>query len=136
MAYFASLLMIPIEEVLKQHTRDTLSESVEHTFGCSHFIAAHPQIKTILNEGTPIDTDLWHPIASPHYHLPLTLPRSIKILESLERSEPELRNDENEWILKEIYKLRDACAYGIEHDLAMVVFLSNTLSKPPKTRPG
>lgn len=127
---------MPIEEVSKRHTRDSISESSVKSFGCSHFIAAHPRIKPILDEGTPLDTELWHPIASPHYHLPTVLPRAVETLESLEADEPALRNDQNAWILQEIYKLRDACAYAIEHDLALVVFLSNTLSKPPRTKLG
>lgn len=134
MAHFASLLMMPIEAVVKQHTRDSILECALQTFGCSHFIAAHPRIKPILDEGTPIDTDLWHPIASPHYHLPTDLSSAVETLESLEADEPELRNDQNVWILQEIYKLRDACRYAIAHDLALVVFLSNTLSKHPQKK--
>ena len=104
------------------------------SFGCSHFIAAHPRINPILNEGTPLDTEMWHPIARPHYHLPADLPAAVAILEDVEATEPVIQKDE--WTLAEIHKLRDACDYAIAHGLAMVVFLSNTLSKPPLKNRG
>ena len=130
MAHFVSLLMMPIGEVSKRHTRDSILASVVQSFGCSHFIAAHPRIRPILDEGKPIDAELWHPITSPHYHLPTNLSAAVNTLEDLENAEPDLRKDE--WTLTEIHKLREACAYGVEHQLAMVVLLSNTLAKPPR----
>lgn len=134
MAHFATLLMMPIGEVAKRHTRESISEAATMSFGCSHFIAAHPRINPILNEGTPLDTEMWHPIARPHYHLPADLPAAVAILEDVEATEPDIQKDE--WILAEIHKLRDACEYAIAHGLAMVVVLSNTLSKPPLKNRG
>lgn len=127
MAHFATLLMIPVEEVSKRHTRQSISEAATRSFGCSHFIAAHPRISPILNGGTLLDTEMWHQISRPHYHLPAALPASVATLEDIEATEPDICNDE--WILAEIHKLREACSYAIAHRLAMVVILSNTLSK-------
>ena len=134
MAHFATLLMMPFDEVLKRHTRESISEAATRSFGCSHFIAAHPRINPILNAGTPLDTEMWHPIARPHYHLPAALPAAVATLEDIEASEPDVRKDE--WILAEIHKLRDACSYAVAHGLVMVVFLSNTLSMQPIKRRG
>ena len=77
---------------------------------------------------------MWHPIARPHYHLPADLAAAVATLEDVEVTEPDIRKDE--WIISEIHKLRDACAFAIAHGLAMVVFLSNTLSKPPLQKRG
>lgn len=134
MAHFATLLMMPVAEVAKLHTRETIAEAATASFGCSHFIAAHPRVSSILNEGTPLDTEMWHPIASPHYHLPVDLPAAVAILEDVEATEADIRKDE--WVLAEIHKLRDACCFAIAHGLAMVVFLSNTLSKAPLKKRG
>ena len=134
MAHLASLLMMHVEHVSVRHTRESISKCAEFAFSCSHFIAAHPRIQPILDEGRPLDTELWHPIASPHYHLPSELSSAVETLESLEVEEPKLLNEDNKWLLGEIYKLRDACNFAIERDLAMVVILSNTLSRPPRRR--
>ncbi|MCW1884267.1 hypothetical protein OKA04_05955 [Luteolibacter flavescens] len=128
MAYLSSLLMIPVEEVMKHHTRESISACVTRSFACSHLIAAHPRIKPILDGGTPMNTELWHPIAKPHYHFPEDLPAAIVALDDLVATEPTLH--EEEWTLAEIHKLRDACRYAADHGLAMVVILSNTLSLP------
>jgi hypothetical protein len=126
--------MVPVNEVSKRHTRESISEAATRTFGCSHFIAAHRRINPILNGGTPLDTEMWHPISRPHYHLPAALAASVGTLQDIEATEPEICNDE--WILAEIHKLRDACSYAIAHGLAIVVVLSNTLSKPRIQRRG
>jgi hypothetical protein len=134
MAYFATLLMVPIGDVVKFHTRETISDAGVASFMCSHFIAAHPRIRTILDEGRPLITEMWHPIVSPHYRLPAELPAAVAILEDVEATEPEVQRDA--WVLAEIHKLRDACQYGIAHGLAMVVILSNTLSRTPSANRG
>jgi hypothetical protein len=134
MAHFATLLMMPVDKVAQHHTRESISDATTQSFGCSHFIAAHPRINPILNAGTPLDTEMWHPIARPHYHLPAVLPAAIATLEDVEATEPDIRKDE--WVLAEIHKLRDACSYAVANGLAMVVFLSNTLSRPPIQRRG
>jgi hypothetical protein len=38
---------------------------------------------------------------------------------------------EDPWTLSEVQRLREACEYAIDHELAVVVYFSNTLSKPP-----
>lgn len=126
--------MIPVDKVAQRHTRESISEAATQSFGCSHFIADHPRIDPILNAGTPLDTEMWHPIARPHYHLPAALSVAIVTLEDVEATEAEIREDE--WILCEMHKLRDACSYAAANGLAMVVLLSNTLSRPPIQRPG
>lgn len=72
--------MMPADKVLQRHTRESISEAATQSFGCSHFIAAHPRINPILNSGTPLDTEMWHPIANPYYHLPVDLPAAIATL--------------------------------------------------------
>jgi hypothetical protein len=134
MAHFVTLLMVTVGDVVKFHTRETISDAGVATFGCSYFIAAHPRIKAILDEGTPLTTEMWHPIVRPHYHLPDELPAAVAILEFVEATEPAIQGDA--WVLAEMHKLRDACQYGIAHGLAMVVVLSNTLSRPPSGNRG
>jgi hypothetical protein len=134
MAHLATLLMVPVGDVVKFHTRETISDAGVASFVCSHFIAAHPRIKAILDEGRPLSTERWHPIVKPHYHLPAELPAAVAVLEDVEATEPDIQRDE--WVLAEIHKLRDACQYGIAHGLAMVVILSNTLSRTPSANRG
>lgn len=57
MAHFVTLLMVMVGDVVKFHTRETISDAGVATFGCSYFIAAHPRNKAIFDEGTPLTTE-------------------------------------------------------------------------------
>ena len=106
MAHLATLLMIPVEEASKPHTRESLAACVVRSSHCSHFIAAHPDIKPILNAGTPLQSELWHPIAKPHYRFPSDLPPLVEVLKHVETTD-EIAKDA--WTLGEIRKLRETC---------------------------
>jgi len=128
MAYLATLLMVPVEAVSRVHIRESLASWVAHSSHCSHFIAAQPDIRPILDAGTPLESEMWHPIAKPHYRLPADLPPLVETLTRVEGSH-EIKGDP--WTLGEVRKLREACEWAIQHGLALVVILSNTLSRPP-----
>jgi hypothetical protein len=127
MAHLATLLMVPVEVVSQVHTRESLASCATHTSHCSHLIAAHPDIRPILDGGTPLQSEMWHPIAKPHYRLPTELPPLIETLRQVESAEQIQKDD---WMLGEVHKLREACELAIRHGFALVVFLSNTLSRP------
>ncbi len=129
MAHLATLLMVPVDALSRAHTRESLASCVAHSSHCSHFIAAHPQIRPILEEGTPLRSEMWHPVAKPHYRLPSDLPRVVATLRQVESSDQRISADA--WTLSEIRRLREACEYAIDHELAVVVYFSNTLSRPP-----
>jgi hypothetical protein len=131
MAHLATLLMIPVEEASKAHTRESLAACVVRSSYCSHFIAVHPDIKPILNEGTPLNSEMWHPIAKPHYRFPSDLPPMIEVLKRVETMH-EIAKDA--WTLAEIRRLREACETAVQSNLLLVVVLSNTLSRPPMPR--
>src|SRR5215469_2991468 len=128
MAHGASLLMVPVNTVSGTHTPESLLSIVVQKSFCSHFIAAHPRIRPILDQGIPLNSEMWHPIAKPHYHLPGDLPPVVATLRELEEKDEQVKSDA--WILGEVRRLREACEYACEHGLALVVFLSNTLSRP------
>src|SRR5215472_15514866 len=132
MAHLATLLMVPVDAVSRAHTRESLASCVAHSSHCSHFIAAHPQIRPILEDGTPLHSEMWHPVAKPHYRLPSDLPRVVATLRQVESSEI----GEDPWTLSEVQRLREACEYAIDHELAVVVYFSNTLSKRPVESAG
>jgi len=134
MAHGASLLMVPVDAVSGTHTRESLLSIVAHKSFCSHFIAAHPRIRPILDQGTPLNSEMWHPIAKPHYRLPGDLPPVIATLRELEQTDESVKSDE--WVLGEVGRIREACEYACDHGLALVVFLSNTLSRPPMPKKG
>ena len=134
MAHLASLLMIPVEAVSRPHTRESLMSCAVRSSHCSHLIAGHPDIRPILDGGEPLQSEMWHPIARPHYRLPGDLPPLVEILRRIETSDEQITKDA--WGLAEIQRLRETCESAIEHGLALVVFLSNTLSRPPMPKKG
>jgi hypothetical protein len=134
MAHLASLLMVPVDAVLRTQTRESLVACAAHSSHCSHFIAAHREIRPILNEGAPLKSEMWHPIAAPHYRLPADLPPVVAALRKLEETDEHVKGDA--WVLAEVRRLREACEYAFEQGLALVVLLSNTLSRPPIPRKG
>jgi hypothetical protein len=128
MAYLATLLLVPVEAVSRVHTRESLASCVAHSSHCSHFIAFHADIGPFLDGGTPLQSEMWHPIAKPHYRLPSELYPFVDTLRRLE-SDEQIKNDS--WTLAEVRKLREACVLSIQHGMALVIILSNTLSRPP-----
>ena len=134
MAHLASLLMVSVDAVLSTQTRESLIAAAAQTSHCSHFIAAHGEIRPILNEGVPLKSEMWHPIAAPHYRLPVDLPPVVATLCKLEETDEHVKGDA--WVLAEVRRLREACEYAFEHGLALVVLLSNTLSRPPMPKKG
>lgn len=133
MAYLASLLAVPVEILRDEHTRDSILKTAKKCFHCSHFISNHLQIRPILNEGTPLKSKMWHPITKPHYILPVELPPIIESLRIV-ADDDQIKTDS--WTLAEIRKLGEACEYALDHNLALVIILSNTLSQPPLGRKG
>jgi len=129
MAYLATLLLVPVDALSGSHTRESLVSSAMHSSHCSHLIAVHPQIRPILDEGIPVQSQMWHPIAKPHYRLPLDLPPIVTSLKNLVASDEHIKSDA--WTVGEIRRLIEACEFAIQHGLGLVVLLSNTLSKPP-----
>lgn len=132
MAHLASLLMVPVEAISREHTRESLVSCAVMTSHCSHLIAAHPDIRLVLDGGIPLRSEMWHSIAPPHYHLPSDLPPLVEALRRIENSDEEIKKDA--WYLGEVRRLREACESAIRHGFALVVLLSNTLSKPPMTK--
>jgi len=120
-----------VEVVSQVHIRESLVSCVTHIFHCSHLIAVYLDIRPILDgdsAAAPLQSEMWHPIAKPHYRLPTELPPLIETLRQVESAEQIQKDD---WTLGELHKLREACELAIQHGFALVVFLSNTLSKPP-----
>jgi hypothetical protein len=134
MAHGASLLTVPVDAVFRTHTRESLLSIVAHKSFCSHFIAFHPRIRPILDQGIPLNSEMWHPIAKPHYRLPGDLASIVATLRELEETDEQVKSDG--WIMGEVRRLREACEYACDHSLALVVFLSNTLSRPPMPTKG
>jgi hypothetical protein len=132
MAHLASLLMVPVEAVFSAQTRESLFSSAAHGSHCSHFIASHPIIRPILDVGVPLKSEMWHPIAKPHYRLPADLRPIVATLRDLEETDEQIKSDS--WVLGEVRRLREACEFAVAHELALLVLLSNTLSRPPMPR--
>jgi inner membrane protein len=133
MAHLASLLLIPVDAVSKSHTRESLVSCAVQTSHCSHLIASHPDIRLILDKGIPLQSEMWHPIAKPHYHLPGELPSIVEKLRHVENSDEPFKNAA--WFRGEIQRLREACESAIEHGLALVVFLSNKAADAEEMSP-
>src|SRR5712671_5257536 len=108
MACSATLLMLPVEAISRLHTRESLGACAAHSVQCSNFIAAHPEIRWILNHGTPLQSEMWHPIARPHYRLPADLPPLVNTLKGIEAS---FEVSQDAWTLGEVRKLREGCEW-------------------------
>jgi hypothetical protein len=126
MAHGAALLLVPVDVLSGTLTRESLVSGAIYTSHCSHLIAVHPEIRTILDEGIPVQSEMWHPIAKPHYRLPQDLPPIVVSLKLLVVSDEHLKADA--WYAGEVRRLIEACELAIQHGLALVVLLSGTLS--------
>src|SRR4051812_17907027 len=116
MAHLVSLLMVPVEAISRLHTRESLVSCAVRTSYCSHLIASHPDIRPILDGGTPLQSEMWHPIAKPHYRLPSHLTTIVETLRRIENSDEQVNKDG--WCLAEIRRLREACESAMERGLA------------------
>lgn len=90
---------------------------------CSHYLAAHPEMRRLLDEGHPID-GASHPFVDPHYLNPAELAATIRQLKHIR--ETDFKDDE--WSQKNVDGFIAACSACMQSNTAMIVALNDRMS--------
>jgi len=87
---------------------------------CSHYMAGHPVMRELLDDGHPLD-GATHRFINPHYRLPEELPRIINTLEVL------LKTDfkDDEWSTNEVKGFIQACQIAKKSSHSLLVTYSH-----------